>query len=123
VVTDFENVQADGIQKLPIMGDRQNGTAVFGEVALEPPQGFEVEMVGRFIKHQEIRLHDQEAGQMGPHDPAAAEGACGFGDIALTEGEAAQDALCLDRQSMPIEFGKTGNGLVVNSILFTRMFA
>ena len=30
-------------------------------------------MVGRLIKQKQIRLHDQKAGQMGAHDPAAAQ--------------------------------------------------
>ena len=80
-------------------------------------------MVRRFIQHQEIGLHDEEAGEVGPHDPAATEGACRFVHIAIAKGESAQDALGLHLQGVSIQFGKAGQGLVMHRVLITGMLA
>ena len=44
-----------------------------GEEALEPAERLQVEVVGRLVEEQEIGAQEQQAGQGGPHAPAARE--------------------------------------------------
>ncbi len=52
-------------------------------------------MIGRLVEHEQIGLHDEQAGQMGAHDPAAAEFAGGLGEMFLAVAEAGEHALGL----------------------------
>ena len=74
---DFDHAIADGVEEGAVMGDDEQGAGVIGEVGLEPAEGLEVEVVGRLVEHEEVGLHDEEAGEVGAHDPAAAHGARG----------------------------------------------
>jgi hypothetical protein len=55
------------------MADHQQGAGVFLQPGLEPHQGVEVEVVGRFVEQQEVRRAHQRARQLQPHAPAAGE--------------------------------------------------
>ena len=121
-VTDFENIDADGIQEFAVVGDSQNRTAVLREVVLKPSERFEIEMVRRFIQHQDVGLHDEQPGQVSTHDPATAEGACRFGDISFTECQTTQNTLGFHFEGVAVEFGKACEGLVMNGVFLLGMF-
>ena len=104
------------------MGDGQNGSAIFREVVLKPAEGFEIEMIGWLIKHQEIRFHDEQTGQMGTHDPSTTQCAGRDMDIPFTECQPAQDTLRLHLKRMSIQIGKTGDGFMMHGIILTGMF-
>ena len=53
------------------MRNHQDGPGIIQQVALQPQQREQVEVVGRLVEHQQVRLHDQQAGEVGAHDPAA----------------------------------------------------
>ena len=72
-VTNFDNPLADEIQKFPVVRNRQNRTGISREMVLKPSKGFEIEVVGRFVQQQQIRLLDEQPRQVRPHDPAATQ--------------------------------------------------
>ena len=45
------------------MADDEDRAVVVGEIALQPLDGRQVEMVGRLVEQQHVRLADQGAGQ------------------------------------------------------------
>ena len=53
----FHNVTNQKIQKLPVMGDQQNGSGVILQITLQPNQRIQVKMVRRLIEHEQIRFH------------------------------------------------------------------
>ena len=71
-VADLEDPQADGVEELPVVRNRQDRPSVLGEMVLEPSERLQIQMVRRFVEHQDIGLHDEESRQVSPHDPAAA---------------------------------------------------
>ena len=80
---DFVNAVDEGVHEFEIVGDEQEGTGAGFEILLEPEEGEEVEVVGRFVEEEEVGLHDEEAGEVGAHDPAAAEFLGGAGPVGL----------------------------------------
>ena len=45
------------------MTDQEQGAGIFGEQFLEQFQGFDIEVVGRFVQHQHIGRFGEQAGQ------------------------------------------------------------
>ena len=88
----------------------------------KPAERFEIEVVGRFIQHQDVWLHHEESCQMGAHDPAATQGACRLGNIPFPEGKSAENALCFDFEGVAFQFGETGKGFVMDGIFLFGMF-
>ena len=89
----------DGIEEEAIVRDEDDGMRVGVQVLLEPVARLEVEVVGRFVEEQQVRLLQQQLGERDAHLPAAREG---FGlalEVAAREAEALQDGrgLQLDR--------------------------
>ena len=62
------------VEEGSIVRDEEKGAGVLTEVLLEPQNRMQIEMIGGLIQHQQIGLHDQEAGQVGTHDPPSTEG-------------------------------------------------
>ena len=58
------------------MGDDQDRARVSAQMAFQPVHGFRVEMVGRFVKQQELRLLQKESAERNAAALAAGE----FGD-------------------------------------------
>ena len=77
------------------MGDHEDGSGVVQQVSLEPEQGKEVEVVRRLVEHEQVGLHDEQAGEVGAHDPATGEFAGGLVEILGLEAEAVKDLLGL----------------------------
>ena len=46
---DFANPLRDVVEEVAVVGDGQDGTGVFGQVLLQPQDGFGVEVVGGFV--------------------------------------------------------------------------
>ena len=110
---DFDDADADGVEKCAVVGDDEDGAAIIREVILEPAESFKIEVVGRFVEHEEVRLHHQQACQVGAHDPAAAHGAGGAMMIALAEGQTSQDPLGFGFEVVAVQLDKTRHGLVM----------
>ena len=52
-------------------------------------------MVGRLVQQQEVRFHEQQPGEFGPHYPAPAELIHVAGEVAFLEAQACQNRLWL----------------------------
>jgi hypothetical protein len=73
------------------VGDHEDGAGIVTEIFLEPDKRFEIEVVGRLVEKKEIGFLDEKAGEVGSHNPAAAEG-FGFSvKVGVAKGEAAED--------------------------------
>ena len=55
---------------------------------MKPEEREEIEVVRRLVEQEEIRLHDEQAREVGAHDPAAAELLAGAVEILLAVAEA-----------------------------------
>ncbi len=73
------------------MRDDENRPGVALQILLEPQQRLQVEMVGRLVQQQQVRLLRQQPGQVRPHHPAAAHLARGPVEILVAEAEAGED--------------------------------
>ena len=53
------------------MADDQRGVRIFLQARFEPERAFKIEIVGRLVEQQKIRLGEQGRGERDPHAPAA----------------------------------------------------
>ena len=109
-MTDLEDAVADRVEKLTVVGNRKDGAGKFFDLFLKPAQCLEIEMIGRFVEHQEVGFHDQQACQVGPHDPTSAQGAGGLVEVLRMEGQAGKHFFGLGLEGEPVEFGKSFEG-------------
>ena len=59
------------VEQAAVVRYHQGGAGKAGEPGFQPQRGFEVEMVGRFVEQQQIRVGEQRGGQGDAHAPAA----------------------------------------------------
>ena len=62
------------LEQVAVVRDEHERAAVELEVALEPVDGGEVEVVGRLVEQEEVRLARKHARELRAHAPAAGEG-------------------------------------------------
>ena len=60
---EFENPARDIVEKIAVMGDDQDRAGIGAQVALEPVDRLRVEMVGRLVEQQKLRLLKQQAAE------------------------------------------------------------
>jgi hypothetical protein len=70
-VAQLEDAGAEGVEERAVVGDDDQAAGVAREVVLKPEQRLEIEVVGRLVEQQQRGLGDEQAGEMGAHDPAA----------------------------------------------------
>ena len=58
---------ADRIQEMTVMADNQYGMFKFGEVAFQPLYSIKVQVIGRLVEKQVIRLAEKRFGQHHAH--------------------------------------------------------
>ena len=88
---DFHDAADELIQELAIVRDQQDRAGIGLQIALEPHQRIEVEVVGRLVEHQQVGLLDEQAGEVCAHHPAAAHRAQGPVEIPFAERQPAQN--------------------------------
>jgi hypothetical protein len=64
-----DNVCADRIQKLACMRYQQHCARPPQQIVLQPQDSMQVQMVGRLIQEQQVRLHKQCSSESHPHAP------------------------------------------------------
>ena len=62
------------IQEIAVVRDDDHRAVIAFQMVLQPVDTFDVEMIGRLIEKQVVRLPEQQLGQHGPHAPSAGEG-------------------------------------------------
>ena len=60
---DFNDPAGQFLHQQPVMGDEQDGAAVFGQETLQPGNGFDIQVIGRFVEHEDIGARNQGLGQ------------------------------------------------------------
>ena len=66
-IIDIRHMSADLVQEIAIMGDDDYCVLEAGEKAIQPGDGLQVELVGRLVQKQDIRVTEQGLGQQHPH--------------------------------------------------------
>ena len=111
------------IHEIPVVGNHQDGSGVVFQVSLEPQQGQEVQVVGRFVQHQEVRLQDKELGQVRAHDPAAGHFPGGAMEVAFPKGQPFENFLGFGLQLVTVGGVESVNGFrVFRRIRFVGVF-
>src|SRR5690606_708340 len=80
------------IEQVAIMADQQEGARVAGEMAFEPQRSFQIQMVGRLVQQQQVRLDKKQRRQRHAHAPAAGKRGAGALLCLLVEAEAGKNA-------------------------------
>jgi len=98
------------------VGHEQQRPRIVLEVAFEPFEGFDVEVVGGLVEKQQRGFAQQQLRQFDPHLPPAAELARGAAQVPLPESEPEENLLgprldapalgVLDAMLDPPQFGK-----------------
>jgi hypothetical protein len=65
---ELEDPARDVVHEVPVVGDRDDGAGVLGQVLLEPEHGLGVEVVGGLVEEQQVGLLEQ---QLAERDAAA----------------------------------------------------
>ena len=71
----------DFVHEVAVVRNHEKRTWVVLEVALEPDERDEVEVVCRLIEHEEIWLLHEKASEVRTHDPTTGEGVCWLVDL------------------------------------------
>ncbi len=70
-------------------------------------------MVGGFVQKEKIGFLDEEASEMGAHNPAPAEGSCFTIEIGIAKGKTAENLFGAGFELPTPEFGEGVDGFVV----------
>lgn len=110
---DFVHLVDDFVHELPVMGDHEESAGIAFEVVLEPEQGEEIQVVGGFVEEEEVGFDDQQSGEVGAHDPAAAEVFGGPIEVGFLEAETGEEFFGLGFDLRIIEGLMLGMGFEV----------
>src|SRR5690606_24503036 len=69
----FGNAGCQSVQEAPVMRNEQYAAVESKQQVFQPFNGFQIKMVGRFVKEQDFRFRDQCARQRYTFTPAARE--------------------------------------------------
>ena len=91
----LDRARGDVVQKGPVVRDQHDGPVVFLEVALQPLDALDIEVIRRLVEQEDRRAAQQQLGQLDAHAPAAAELACRAREVFSLETEPEQRFLDL----------------------------
>ncbi len=60
---EFENPAGHIVKEVAVMGDHHHGTGIFAQMLFQPGNGFRIQMVGRLVEQQQVRLGKQQFAQ------------------------------------------------------------
>ena len=80
------------VEKCAVVGDDQRPAVEIGQPGFQPVQHADVEMVGRFVEQQELRIVKQHQGQVKPRFLPAAQPRHGQIALDLVQAQSGQDA-------------------------------
>ena len=87
----MEDAVDGAVQQATVVADQDQRAGIGLEIALQPDRGLQVQVVGRLVEQQQVRLREQQRGQRHAHPPAAGEFAAGALLCRLVEAEAGED--------------------------------
>ena len=111
-LADFDDAVHELVQELAIVRDHEDRAGVIFQIILKPEEGLEVEVVGRFVEDEEVGFLGEEAGEVGAHDPAAAEFGGAAVEVAVAKAEAVEHLLGLGLDGGAVEFIEARAGFV-----------
>ncbi len=94
-VANLQNMRDKLVEEIAVVRNHQNRARISPQIFLEPLQRFQVEMIGRLVQHQQVRLLRQQPRQMRPHHPSAAHLPQRPVEILLPKTQPGQNALGL----------------------------
>ena len=62
-VFDLDDLCDCAVEKIPVMGDNDNGSAVVGEIVFQPSDTAQIQVVGGLVEHDHIRALQKQACQ------------------------------------------------------------
>ena len=74
--TKFDHRVDKTVEKFTVVGNQHDRSPVSAKMFLKPTKGFQVEMVGRFVQQEQVRLVHKKARQVCAHDPTSTQGSC-----------------------------------------------
>ncbi|MMZ62584.1 hypothetical protein D1872_248000 [compost metagenome] len=63
---DLDDHIGEPVQKITVMGNDEQGARIVPQIVLQPCQRLDIQMVGRFVQHQQIRGLEQNPGERQP---------------------------------------------------------
>src|SRR3954469_21193044 len=90
---DFDDGPNQLIQEFAIVRNHQDRARIVLQIFLKPDERFQVEMVGRLVKEEQLGFLNKQSRQVRAHDPPAAKGPRGAIEIRLAKSEAGENAL------------------------------
>ena len=91
-VVELDHAVGDLVDEVAVVADQHDRAGVLRQEALEPLHRCEVEVVGRLVQQQHVRVLEQQSRQRHPHHPASAEGADVALHVVIGEAQPGQDA-------------------------------
>ena len=70
---EMQDVVGDVVQKVAVVADHQDRRGAVPEIIGEPQDALEIEVVGRLVEKQDIRLREKHRGERHPHPPSSGE--------------------------------------------------
>ena len=92
---DFHGALRERVQEHAVVRNEQDGPRMVNEQGFQPLDAFDVQVVGRFVKQQQVGLHDEKLGQLHAHFPSAAEFRHRAPHVLHLESQALQNAVGL----------------------------
>jgi hypothetical protein len=107
-VRQVQDVGADLVQHLAVVADDQRGRRILLQPRLQPQRAFQIEVVGRFVQQQHVRLGEQRRRKRHAHAPAAREMRHRPVQVLLTEAETDQDFRRPGRRGVGVDLDEPG---------------
>ena len=98
---DLDGPGGDVVQELAVVGDQQQRAPEGFQVILEPFDGLDVQVVRGLVQQQDVRMREQDLGQLDAHVPALAEGFRVAAQFLFLETQAVQRAFRLHPGRLP----------------------
>ena len=91
------------VEQLAVVADDQRGVRIFLQPRFQPERAFEIEIVGRLVEQQQVRLGEQRRGERHPHAPAAGKFRHRPVEIGVGEAEAVQNFRGARRRAVGVD--------------------
>ena len=64
---DIRHMSTDLVEKVPVVGNDDNGIGKADEILFEPGDGLEIQVIGRLIEQQNVRVSEKRLCEQHPH--------------------------------------------------------
>lgn len=71
-----DNIGRHGVEEGSVVGYDENSSRPRLEIVFQPCQGVQVDVIGRFVQHEEVGFDEQSTSKCQPHTPTTTEGFC-----------------------------------------------